>query len=215
MIDLECRLTELGGLLDLPADPPALTGRPPMPDVAGVVLERLADRRAGHRVGVPWKVAAAVVLLAVGVAIVVPQSRDVVSGWLGLDRVTIERREDGSPPTPSAPPPTGSLPREPGPDGSLIVVDGRAVLVAELDGRLSDVMITKTLAPDAPVRALDIDGAPALWIESTHDVLIEVDGAPVVERVAGSTLLWQDGDVLRRIEGFETLDDAIEYARSR
>lgn len=215
MSDLERRLTELGGLLDLPSDAPPPADRLDARDVADRVLERLADRSARGRVGVRWRAVAAVVLLAVGVAMMVPASRDAVSGWLGLDRVTIERREGATPSPPSAPPFSADVPSEPGPDGEPVIVDGRTVLVATIDGRLSDVVITKTVASDAPVRALDIDGAPALWIESTHEVMIEVDGAPVVERIAGSTLLWQDGDVLRRVEGFETLDDAIEFARSR
>ncbi len=203
MIDLERRLTEIGGLLDLPSERSGGT------DLTPEIVDRVTVPPTAGRVAWAWRVAV-VVLVVLAAAAAAPTTRDAVSGWLGLDRVTIERRDDGSPPPTSVDPPT-----EPGFDGEPVVVDGRTVLVAAIDGRLSDVVITKTLASDAPVRMLDIDGAPALWVESAHDVLIEVDGAPVAERVAGSTLLWQDGDVLRRVEGFETLDDAVEFARSR
>ena len=36
-------------------------------------------------------------------------------------------------------------------------------------------------------------------------------GDVVVERVAGNTLVWQDGDTLLRVEGFARLSDAIEF----
>jgi hypothetical protein len=175
------------------------------------VLARTTPNAAGpHRAGQRWRIAAVLLVAVMGVVAAVPSSRDTVSGWLGLDRVTIERRDDRLPA-----PATATLPIEAGPDGEPIVVDGRTILVGAIDARLSDAFITKTVAVGAPVRSLDIDGAPALWVESPHDVAIVVDGATVVERVAASTLLWQDGAVLRRVEGFATLEEAIAFARSR
>ena len=51
-----------------------------------------------------------------------------------------------------------------------------------------------------------IDGAP-------HEVFYrDGDGEVVFERFAGNTLLWQEGDVLYRVEGFPTLADALAYA---
>lgn len=206
MIDLEARLTELGDLLDLPAsaaDGTELTAR---------VLARTSPPIAAgpHDAGRGWRIAAVILVVLVGVVAAVPTSRNRVSGWLGLDRVAIERRDDRLPA-----PPTAAVPTVSGPDGEPIVVDGRTILVGAIDARLSDASITKTVAAGAPVRLLDIDGAPALWVESPHDVAIVVDGMPVVERVAASTLLWQDGAVLRRVEGFATLEEAIAFARSR
>lgn len=209
MIDLVARLTEVGDLLDLPAD--AADGT----ELTARVLARTTPNAAGphgagHGAGRGWRIAAVLLVVLVGVVAAVPSSRDTVSGWLGLDRVTIERRGDRLPAPATATPPT-----EAGPDGEPIVVDGRTILVGAIDARLSDAFITKTVAVGAPVRSLDIDGAPALWVESPHDVAIVVDGATVVERVAASTLLWQDGAVLRRVEGFTTLEEAIAFARSR
>jgi hypothetical protein len=204
VIDLERHLTELGDLLDLPVT------RADGSDLASQVLARIPSASATRRASRGWRVAVAVLLVVGVVVAVVPASRDAVSGWLGLDRVTIERRDDLRPPQAPV-----EVPTEPGIDGEPVVVDGRTVRVGVIDGLLSDVMITKSVESGAPVRAIDIDGAPALWVEAPHEVLIEVDGEPVVERVAASTLLWQDGDVLRRVEGFATLDEAVAFARSR
>lgn len=196
MIDLEARLGELGDLLDLPTDDLDLAG-----DLRG------AGRRvrAGHIV---LRVAV-VVLVVAGVVAAVPTTRDAVAGWLGLDRVRVERRDDPAPIGPV------ELPGEPGPEGTPLVVDGRTIVVGAIDGRLNEVFVTKSIGGDGDVVSFDIDGDPALWFPNAHDLVVEVDGEPVVQRVAAATLLWQDDDVLRRIEGFGTLDDAVAFARDR
>ena len=202
MIDLEQRLGELGELLaiddaDLSAAVTAFIAAP-------------TDRSARTT---PLRVAAIVMVMVAAVVVIVPSARDTVAGWLGLDRVEIERRDDLVVPltAPVVTAPAGSSPI----GEQAVSVEGRTVLLATIDGRLSDVFIGKTVAADAPVASLDIEGLPALWIEEPHEVVIERDGLPVVVRVAGATLLWQDGDVLWRVEGFATLDEAIAFVRSR
>jgi hypothetical protein len=151
-------------------------------------------------------------LVVAAVVAVVPPARDTVAGWLGLDRVSVER--DGTrvrPQSPVVTAPPGSNPL----DEALVDVDGMTVLVGTLDGRLSDVFLAKTIAAGDTAVSLDIDGMPAIWLAEPHDVVIERDGEPVSERVAGSTLLWQDGEVLHRAEGFATLDQAVAFVRSR
>jgi hypothetical protein len=96
MPDLERQLRELGGALELP----------PVPDLAPAVGRRIADvprRRpfVGRRALV---VALAVLLVAVGAVMAVPQARTAVLEWLGLRGVAIERTETA----PTAPP-TASL----------------------------------------------------------------------------------------------------------
>ena len=202
MIDLERRLGELGDLLaidatDLSEAVTAAAGAP------GGRSSRITPLRA-----------AAIVVLVVAVAVaIVPSARDAVAGWLGFDRVSIERRDDA---VPVRPPPTITAPSGPDPlDETVVTFDATPVLVGTIDGRLSDVFLAKTVGIGDAVLSLDIDGMPAIWIEEPHDVVIERGGSPVVERVAGATLLWQDGDVLRRAEGFATLAEAVAFVRSR
>ena len=53
-----------------------------------------------------------------------------------------------------------------------------------------------------------------LWIDGEpHELLLlGPDGEQTTRRIAGNTLLWQDGDVIRRVEGFPNRDAALAYA---
>jgi hypothetical protein len=202
VIDIEQRLAELGDLLAIDDADLSVT----VVASAGVPAGRSARLT-------PLRIAAVVVLVIAAAVAIVPSARDTVAGWLGLDRVEIERRDDLVVPA-TAPPvtaPTGTNPLE----EAVVTVEGSAVLVGTIDGRLSDVFIDKTLGMDASAASLVIDGMPAIWIEEPHELMIERDGLPVAERIAGATLLWQEGDVLWRVEGFATLDEAVAYVRSR
>jgi hypothetical protein len=202
VIDVEQRLRELGDRLAIDDA-----------DLSAAVAEAVSVPPVRPARIMHVRVAAIVLLVAVAAVLILPSARDTVVGWLGLERVEIERRDDLI--VPSITPPV-TAPAGTSPIGERIdAVDGTAVLLGMIDGRLSDVFIAKTVAADAPVVSLQIDGMPALWIAEPHEVVIERDGLPVVERVAGATLLWQDGDVLWRVEGFATSDEAIAYVRSR
>ena len=203
MIDVERALAELGDRLQLDDDV-----------VAGVIADIEAPDGSDGSRSTLLKVAAIVaIVVAVAVALV-PSTRDAVADWFGLDRVRIDRRDDVE----IVPMPTtvGDSAPSAGPIGETTeIVDGETVLIARFDGSLTDVLITKTVQATAAVVALDIDGDAALWIADPHEVLIERAGEVVVERVAANTLLWQDGDVLWRMEGFQRMEDAVRYARSR
>jgi len=203
MIDVERALAELGDRLQLDDDV-----------VAGVIADIEApDGSAGSR-STLLKVAAIVAIVVAAAVALVPSTRDAVADWFGLDRVRIDRRDDVE----LVPMPTTVADSAPpaSPIGETTeIVDGETVLIARFDGSLTDVLITKTVQATAAVVALDIDGDAALWIADPHEVLIERAGEVVVERVAANTLLWQDGDVLWRMEGFQRMEDAVRYARSR
>ncbi|MHB1090076.1 MAG: hypothetical protein ACYC0U_03215, partial [Ilumatobacteraceae bacterium] len=103
----------------------------------------------------------------------------------------------------------------PGPGESRIVVfDGREILVSTIDGQLGGPIMQKRLGSSTSIIEVDVAGHLGLWIDGApHQVMYETgDGNVVVERVAGNTLLWEVGDVLYRLEGFDNLDDAIEFA---
>ena len=195
--DLTERLRALGDALDF--DDAAL---------AESVLDRIdTEPRNTTRV---WLVAAAAALvILIGVALI-PDSRRAVARWFGLDGVTVEVDPAV---TGTAAPVSFDLP---GPGESRVVeVDGRQILVSTVSGTLSPRMITKSVQSSTQIHEVEVHGAPGLWIAGPpHEIGYESPtGDPVFERMAGNTLLWQRGDVLSRVEGFEDLEAALAFAR--
>ena len=195
--DLTERLSTLGDALEFDED-----------ELAESVLDRIAG--PSHRRTRLWLiVAAAVLLILVGVALI-PDSRRAVARWFGLDGVSVEVDPELSA-TPAAPV-SFDLP---GPGQSRVVdVDGREILVSTISGTLTPRMITKSVQSPSQVHEVDVDGAPGLWIDGlAHEIGYESPpGHVVFERMAGNTLLWQRGDVLTRVEGFDDVDAALAFA---
>ncbi|MGH8964760.1 MAG: hypothetical protein ACRDXB_05450, partial [Actinomycetes bacterium] len=91
--------------------------------------------------------------------------------------------------------------------------DGRAIRLDQFDGRL-DVGFAKT-APG--VEFTSVSGDFALWFDEPHEVVVlNPDGSERTEtaRLAGSTLIWEDGLRTMRLEGELTLERALVIARS-
>ena len=89
MAELEQALVSLGHELELP----------PAPDLTGAVRARIARRRASRR----WLVVAlAVLVVALGIAMAVPDARSAILRFFGIGSVKIER-VDTLPPTREAP----------------------------------------------------------------------------------------------------------------
>ena len=230
MTMLDERLRSLGDALDLDADgglpdavlarldePPATTGRPLL------------------------RVAAAVLIVLALAAVAVPSSRRTVADWFGFDGVRLERRP-GSPsvsvPDPIGPGPdtgdadhivddAGSDDPDSGDDagppdasepsvsiGTVVEVGDDEILLSEFVGTLDSPAIGKIVGDGTAVRQVEVGGAQGVWIDGApHEVVFfDQQGAVVLERFAGNTLLWQDGSVIRRLEGFTEVDAAIEYA---
>lgn len=155
------------------------------------------------------QLAAAFVLVVALTIALIPESRSAVARWFGLNQVRIELDADLD--LPSAPA-TFDLP---GPGESRIVMlDGRQILVSTIDGHLGGPIMQKTLGSSTSIIEVNVAGYLGLWIDGApHQVMYETsDGRVVVERVAGNTLLWEVGEVLYRLEGFDNLDDAIRFA---
>ncbi len=205
MNDLEQRLYALGDVLDLgPVDRDGDTG------LVDAVLGRIdATDRKRRRDRVLLR--AAVILLVIAAALIaaLPGPRRAVAGWLGFDSVRIERVTDLD---------VGDVPglaQLPGPgDSSIVTVGGREVLVSAIDGSLSDPLLSKTVGAGTAVSEVAVGDARGLWISGEpHEIAYETnDGGVVVDRFAGNTLLWQVGDVLYRVEGFDNVADAIAFA---
>lgn len=203
MTNLEARLADLAHVLDVD-DTNLVDSVIARLDRSSSSGERSAHRRL-------QMVAAFVLIVAVAIALH-PESRRVVARWFGLDQIRVERDADLE--LPSAPV-TFDLP---GPGDSRIVeVDGREILVSTIDGRLDRPMLRKTLGSSTSIIEVDVGGHLGLWIDGApHQVMYEAsDGGVVVERVAANTLLWEVGDVLYRLEGFDNLEDAIKFVGTR
>jgi hypothetical protein len=198
---LEDRLRALVDALDLDTDDA----------LADAVLARLDESPStGHRPLL--RIAAALALVLALMVAAVPSSRRAVADWFGFEGVRIERRPDA--PTVSDPDPIDTI--DPVTTaGTVVDVDGTAILVSEFVGTLDNPAIAKTVGDGTEVIPVTVRGAFGLWIDGDpHDVLLLDDGDIVYERFAGNTLLWQDGRVIRRVEGFGDLADAIEFAES-
>lgn len=207
MNGLEDRLAELGDLLDV--------------DDSGVVdrvmlrIERTPGavaRGPGGAAAHRWVAGLVAIVVAAALA-VVPASRGTIADWFGLDGVSIDRDPDIT--VPATAPEIDRTIAGPGRTVTT-VVDGRTILVSTLDGRLDAATIEKTIGDGSDVIAVDVDGDPGLWIDGRpHELIVRREGDLVVERVAGNTLVWQEGEVIRRLEGFDRLDEALAFAASQ
>ncbi len=201
-INLELRLSNLGSAFDI--------------DDRGIVesidarldLSSSLRRRSVRRL---MQIAAVAVLIFALVAVFHPDTRRAVANWFGLSQVRIERDADldlmGAPVSFELPGPGTS---------EIIEVNGRQILASTIYGQIGR-MMQKTLGSSTSIIEVEVDGHVGLWISGApHEVMYEtLDGQVAVERVAGNTLLWEVGNVLYRLEGFESLYDALEFVGTR
>lgn len=243
MPELERELRELGGTLEFPATP----------DVATAVRRRLAAAPEQRRLVTrrTLVLAFAVLAVAVGAVMAVPQARTAILEWLGLRGVTIER----VPTTPTAPadaelglgdrvtleearrragfavlvPTLDELdePREvyfssatTGGQVGFVYRSGERVriLLTEFRGSLERQFVQKMVGPRTKVETLTVNGGFGVWLTGEPHEFFYLDetGEPVVEtiRLAGNTLLWEQGDLTLRLEGDLTKDEALRIATS-
>jgi hypothetical protein len=169
-----------------------------------------------------------------------PPVRAAVADWFGFGAVRVQH---GPAPTgPASPPPTVSPGRSAAqaaaaadfpvsvlgelgePDGVRVAADGGSVSMSwtteegvlrldQFDARLDFAVLKQA----GSVRFTSVGSSDGVWFEEPHDVaLIEDDGTSVRHpaRLAGHTLVWQDGDVTLRLEGDVGLVRAVEIAQS-
>lgn len=207
MIELEERLADLGDELDLEHGG--------LVDAVMARLDEADGSRGRHRV---WLAAAAAALIVVGALVVVPASRQAIADWFGFDAVDIQRDPDLSVPATAPDVVTGES-DDPGRDPSdrVIEVQGTLVVLGEFDigsAELDEALVSKRLAAETGVEWVTVGDNQGLWIAGEPHMVTyrSPDGEVVSERVAGNTLLWQDGDTIHRVEGFATLPDALAFA---
>jgi hypothetical protein len=95
----------------------------------------------------------------------------------------------------------------------------RRVLASVVRGTISKTVIGKTIAAATKATPLDLDGDPALLLTGAPHMMVVYqrdDGGfdQVYTRLAGTTLLWQRGGLLIRIEGTLARSQLIDIARS-
>jgi hypothetical protein len=215
MTELEQALVALGHELEFP----------PTPDLTRAVRERLVAPRRRWR---PVAFALAAVVVAFGIAMAVPPARSAILDFFHIGSVTVERVETLPPARerplvaglgralsrPSLELPSGlhasAYYARPGLRAALLRVDGKPVLLAEMNGE--QVSIAKKYASEAT----HAEGVPlgefGLWLEGGPHVLRWNFNA-VQTRLAGNVLIWLVGDTTYRLEGDLEKGQMLELAR--
>jgi hypothetical protein len=185
-LTLEARLVAMGESLAFPRAESLVD------DVLGA-LESPAER-APTRWWRPVLAVAAAVLLIVAVTLAVPESRRAVARWLGFDGYRIDRVVEL--------PDVGAAPA---PADTVIV-----------RGDLEQMTFGKLVEAGTNVDVVAVNGRTAYWISGDQHLffMYHRDGSLREQRLAGNTLVWQDGDEIVRIEGVGlTLEQALALAR--
>jgi hypothetical protein len=229
MPELEAVLRELGPNVEFP----------PSPDLAPGVRRRLGERRSWWRR--PVAIALAVLVVALGAALAVPAARTALLDWLGLRGVHVVRVEN-LPTVPAngdldlgrpvsldearRQAPWLLVPAET-PDRvyiNTILPEGKVsflwstpasvrLLLTEFRGQA---FIDKLLQPGTKVEPVDV-GDVGAWLDEPHVVAFrdrEGNFRESTARLAGKTLIWQQGDVTLRLEGKLSKEEALRIARS-
>lgn len=81
---------------------------------------------------------------------------------------------------------------------------GIAALVTELGGRLEPAILGKVVGPGTSIELLTVNGEPGAWLEGRpHQVFYTATGGAFVNdtlRLAGNTLIWEQGGIVMRLE---------------
>ena len=230
MTELERALHSLGREIDFPETP----------DLASRVRARLERQRRGRRALV---FAVALVVVAFGIAMAVPQARSAILRFFHIGAVTVEQVDTlpearerpltaGLGPARSrseaealammrialpnfdGPAPTRFYTR-PGFIATVFRAASKPVLLVEFQG--DQVSITKKLAgPETRVNPVNL-GDFGLWIEGGKHVLRWHYGVgdlhEVETRLAGNVLIWLVGDRTFRLEGDLSREQMLDLAR--
>jgi len=183
-LTLDARLVAMGEALEFPrAD-----------SLADDVMAALEQPEAPvHRWRRPLLAAAAVLLLVIALTLAIPGSRRAVARWFGFDGYRIERVVE-----------LPDVDAGPAPIGPLVT-----------RGDLTTDAFMKLTAAGTDVSEVHVNGHRGFWISGGQHLFFtyERNGTRHEQRLAGNTLVWQQGDEIVRIEGVGlTLDEALTIA---
>ena len=108
------------------------------------------------------------------------------------------------------------------PDGLASVVYGDPaeprLVLSQARGAIYDGFIKKTGGRGTTILEVQVDGEPGLYVDGPEHFVMFLDENGLIsdERtyLAGTVLLWNRDDLLLRLEGDLTRDEALELARS-
>jgi hypothetical protein len=199
----------------------------------------LGARPLRRRVRRPLVIALAALLLLAGSALAIPAVRD----WLGLSTVEVKRVPKPVPTVPGArlslgtPAPldaalakleyrpvipatlgTPTVYYDPFPaGGQLGLVYPKGIVITEVQGHLTR-YLQKFIPPGTTMDEFKIDGRRALWIHGALHQYVYADKTGEIRtdsvRTAGDVLLWRYKNLLVRIEGARSKQQAVAIARS-
>ena len=226
MTELERALVLLGRDIGFPVEP----------NLRSSVRDRIERRR---RVRSALVFAAALVVVAFGIALAVPDARSAILRFFHIGSVTVERVHT-LPPARERPLSAGLGPplsrhdaearsgiplvlsglkpvhyyAKPGLIATLLEYRGEPVLLAELGGDAA-ALTKKLVTPETRVEPAEI-GSNGLWIEGGRHVVIWQAGTETIQmesRLAGNVLLWVEGDRTFRLEGDLNKGQMLKLAR--
>lgn len=188
-----------------------------------LLLALLAVSPAGARIA-QWLGIGAVQVVPVPTDRTVPTAPADPADADGFTEVTLEQARALAPfplvvPAELGPPPRAFL----GPDRTVVsmvwpagdpTAPGTPVRLDQVAGR-PDYAVVKKYVDD--IDFTTVGGADAFWLRQPHPlVYIDATGTGHTQRtrIAGPTLIWTDGSVTLRLEGFAAKDRAMQVARS-
>jgi hypothetical protein len=240
MTPLEQMLQATAAEIAWPDTPDLASAVVPRMEVPGASMRGTAARAPKRiRFRRPLVIALAALLLLAGSALAIPAVRD----WLGLSTVEVQRVPRPLPTVPGQRLSLGThLPLaaalakleyrpviptglgtptvfyDPFPaGGQLGLVYPKGIVITEVQGHLTR-YLQKFIPPGTTLDEFKIDGRRALWIHGALHQYGYADRTGQIRtdsvRTAGDVLLWRYKDLLVRIEGARSKQQAVAIARS-
>jgi hypothetical protein len=95
---------------------------------------------------------------------------------------------------------------------------GVSALVVEVRGTIDELLLGKATGPGTVVTPVSVGGSRGYWLEGAPHLFFyrDTNGNPQQEtlRLAGNTLVWEQGGVTLRLEAQISRDDALRLAAS-
>jgi hypothetical protein len=109
-------------------------------------------------------------------------------------------------------------------DGDAVSLVRRAptgeaeLIITQFEGGLERALLHKVLGPGSRLAGVEVDGNSGYWITGSLHTVLYIDPSGAVRedtvRLAGNTLLWEQGRLTLRVEGAGSLASALAIARS-